>query len=66
MDKEGKRRACYQHCCLQYLSGNKMTNETFRGRLRSCFEMVAEFCYRRFFKDFGFGKKERSRSYVTE
>lgn len=33
MDKEDKRRACYQHCCLQYLSGNKMTNETFRGRL---------------------------------
>ena len=33
MDKEDKRRACYQHCCLQYLSGNKMTNETFRSRL---------------------------------
>ena len=33
MDKEDKRRACYQHCCLQYLSGKKMTNETFRGRL---------------------------------
>jgi len=33
MDKEDKRRACYQHCCLQYLSGQKMTNESFRGRL---------------------------------
>lgn len=33
MDREDKRRACYQHCCLQYLSGSKMTNETFRGRL---------------------------------
>lgn len=33
MDKKDKRRACYQHCCLQYLSGQKMTNESFRGRL---------------------------------
>lgn len=33
MDKEDKRRACYQHCCLQYLAGQKMTNESFRGRL---------------------------------
>jgi predicted HTH transcriptional regulator len=33
MTKEDKIRACYQHCCLQYLSGNKMTNESFRGRL---------------------------------
>ncbi len=33
MNKEDKRRACYQHCCLQYVSGQKMTNESFRGRL---------------------------------
>lgn len=33
MNREDKRRACYQHCCLQYLSGGKMTNESFRGRL---------------------------------
>ena len=33
MTKDDKVRACYQHCCLQYLSGNKMTNESFRGRL---------------------------------
>lgn len=33
MNKEDKRRACYQHCCLQYLAGKKMTNESFRGRL---------------------------------
>ena len=33
MDKKDKRRACYQHCCLQYLSGQKKTNESFRGRL---------------------------------
>lgn len=33
MNKEDKVRACYQHCCLQYISGSKMTNESFRGRL---------------------------------
>ena len=33
MTKEDKVRACYQHCCLRYLSGNKMTNESFRSRL---------------------------------
>lgn len=33
MNREDKIRACYQHCCLQYVSGNKMTNESFRGRL---------------------------------
>ena len=33
MDKKDKRRACYQHCWLQYLSGQKKTNESFRGRL---------------------------------
>lgn len=33
MNKEDKIRACYQHCCLQYIAGEKMTNESFRGRL---------------------------------
>lgn len=33
MNKEDKVRACYQHCCLQYVAGEKMTNETLRGRL---------------------------------
>jgi predicted HTH transcriptional regulator len=33
MNKEDKIRACYQHCCLQYVSGEKMTNETLRNRL---------------------------------
>ena len=28
-----KARACYQHSCLQYVSGQKMTNESFRHRL---------------------------------
>ena len=33
MNKEDKIRACYQHCCLQYVSGKKMTNESLRVRL---------------------------------
>ena len=32
MDREDKLRACYQHACLQYVSGEKMTNETLRTR----------------------------------
>lgn len=33
MNKDDKVRACYQHCCLQYIAGEKMTNESFRSRL---------------------------------
>lgn len=33
MNKEDKIRACYQHCCLQYVAGGKKTNESLRGRL---------------------------------
>ena len=33
MTAEDKARACYQHSCLQYVSGQKMTNESFRHRL---------------------------------
>lgn len=33
MDKQDKIRACYQHCCLKYVSGSYMTNESLRMRL---------------------------------
>ena len=33
MNREDKIRACYQHCCLQYVIGEKMTNESLRKRL---------------------------------
>lgn len=33
MNADDKIRACYQHCCLQFVVGKKMTNETFRERL---------------------------------
>ena len=32
MKKEDKIRACYQHCCLKYVSNEVMTNESLRGR----------------------------------
>lgn len=31
-DKADKIRACYQHACLKYVSNEKMTNQTLRGR----------------------------------
>jgi predicted HTH transcriptional regulator len=32
MSKEDKIRACYQHCCLQFVKNEKMSNETLRKR----------------------------------
>lgn len=32
MDKQDRIRACYQHCCLRYVSGKYMTNESLRDR----------------------------------
>lgn len=33
MDREERMRACYQHACLMYVSGKRMTNSTLRERL---------------------------------
>lgn len=33
MNSNDKIRACYQHCCLRYVAGKKMTNESLRDRL---------------------------------
>ena len=33
MNKEDKIRACYQHACLQWISGVPMTNSSLRKRL---------------------------------
>jgi ATP-dependent DNA helicase RecG len=34
MDKNDKIRACYQHCCLKYVSNEKMTNQSLRKRFK--------------------------------
>jgi predicted HTH transcriptional regulator len=34
MDKLDRIRACYQHCCLKYVVGEMMTNQTLRERLK--------------------------------
>ncbi|MBU7575661.1 MAG: transcriptional regulator [Hydrogenophaga sp.] len=33
MGKADRVRACYQHCCLMYVSNQRMSNQTFRERL---------------------------------
>ncbi len=32
MDRKDKIRACYQHCCLKYVSGSLMSNQSLRDR----------------------------------
>ncbi|MDI3321968.1 ATP-binding protein [Pinibacter soli] len=34
MDKPDRIRACYQHCCLRYISNNIMTNQSLRERFQ--------------------------------
>lgn len=34
MGKKDKIRACYQHCCLRYVSNDKMTNQSLRTRFK--------------------------------
>ncbi|MCK6606078.1 MAG: hypothetical protein HUU43_17675 [Ignavibacteriaceae bacterium] len=34
MNKNDKLRACYQHCCLKYISNSFMTNQSLRERFR--------------------------------
>lgn len=32
MSKSDRIRACYQHCCLLYVSNQRMSNQTLRER----------------------------------
>lgn len=34
MGRDDRVRACYQHCCLRYVMGEKMSNQTLRERFR--------------------------------
>lgn len=34
MNKKDRVRACYLHCCLKYVSGDKMTNASLRERFK--------------------------------
>ena len=34
MSKSDRIRACYQHCCLRYVSNNRMSNQSLRERFR--------------------------------
>jgi len=33
MERSERKRACCQHCCLKYVIGEMMTNQSFRKRL---------------------------------
>lgn len=41
MSRGDRVRACYQHCCLQYVSNRKMSNQTLRERFRLAESKVA-------------------------
>lgn len=34
MDRQERIRACYQHCCLRYVMGEKMSNQSLRERFK--------------------------------
>lgn len=34
MDRNDRVRACYQHCCLRYVTGGQMTNQSLRDRFK--------------------------------
>jgi ATP-dependent DNA helicase RecG len=34
MDRTDRIRACYQHCCLKYVTNERMTNQTLRERFK--------------------------------
>lgn len=34
MDRTDRVRACYQHCCLRYVTGEKMSNQSLRDRFK--------------------------------
>jgi ATP-dependent DNA helicase RecG len=41
MSKSDRIRACYQHCCLLYVSNQRMSNQTLRERFRLSHSQVA-------------------------
>jgi predicted HTH transcriptional regulator len=41
MDKKDRVRACYQHACLKYVTNDKMTNQSLRGRFKIADENAA-------------------------
>jgi ATP-dependent DNA helicase RecG len=34
MDRNDRIRACYQHCCLRYVTNEQMTNQSLRDRFK--------------------------------
>lgn len=42
MSRGDRVRACYQHCCLQYVTNRKMSNQTLRERFKLAESKVAQ------------------------
>lgn len=41
MDRNDRIRACYQHCCLRYVTNERMTNQSLRDRFKLPEDRVA-------------------------
>lgn len=66
MSKTDRIRACYQHCCLLYVSNQRMSNQTLRERFRLSESQAANVSYIiGFTKEAGLIKADESESTST-
>ncbi len=66
MSKSDRIRACYQHCCLLYVSNQRMSNQTLRERFRLSESQAANVSYIiGFTKEAGLIKADESESTST-
>jgi predicted HTH transcriptional regulator len=71
MDSAARTRACYQHACLRYVCGGKMTNASLRDRLgikpanaSQASRLIREAIKAKVIKLFDAEVRDRDRSYV--
>lgn len=66
MDRKDKTRACYQHCCLKYVSGSHLTNHSLRerfaikpGNASAISKIIADSCSEGLVKVYDTGNKSK-------
>lgn len=71
MDKQDRIRACYQHACLRYMSGSRMTNPSLRqrfgiesGNASQASRLIKEALEAKVIRLFDADVRDRDRSYV--
>lgn len=71
MDSEERVRACYQHACLRFVLGGRMTNATLRARFgiepksaSQASRLIKESLAKKVIKLFDPGARDRDRSYL--